>query len=241
MTPERFKKITRILSQRQHNLTLVLDEVHKGRNLSAIMRSADAHGIDKMHCIKPDAGFKHYRGTALGSHKWVQVSLHDRAITLLNQLKANGYQIVATSLSARSRDYRDIDYTVATAIVLGTENNGVSDSVLHQVDHVIAIPMVGMAESLNVSVACGIILAEAQRQRSVAGMYASRQLPEDDYKQRLFQWCYPELAQYCDQRGFSYPELDEEGAIINGVQWYEDKKNQVSGGEHLDKTIRNKL
>ena len=89
--------------------------------------------------------------------------------------------------------------------------------------------MVGMTESLNVSVACGIVLAEAQRQRHFAGLYDSRQLPDKLYKKRLFQWCYPDLAKYCDERGFNYPNLDEEGTIINGPQWYEDKKTRCLG------------
>lgn len=241
MTPKRFKKITEALDKRQNSVTLVLDMVHKGRNLSAIMRSADAYGIDKVHCVEPKEGFKHYRGTALGSHKWVQVERYESIQQPLTTLKANGYQIIATHLSESSYDYRQIDYTQPTAVILGTENSGVSDVALESIDRCITIPMVGMADSFNVSVACGIILAEIYQQRHRAGLYNTRQLSDDEYRKRLFQWCYPDLALFCDERGYQYPNLDEKGSIVNGPEWYTHKKNQASGGERLDKTIRSKL
>ena len=75
MTPERFSKIQRVLSKRQPDLTVITDEVHKGRNLSAIVRTCDAVGITEFNSVIPGAGFRPYRGTTLGSDKWVNVHL----------------------------------------------------------------------------------------------------------------------------------------------------------------------
>ena len=81
--------------------------------------------------------------------------------------------------------------------------------------------MMGMVESYNVSVACAIILAEAQRQRDQAGLYGTTRLNPDLYQYRLFRWCQPIVAKFCDERGLAYPELDQEGEIINPSAWYQ--------------------
>lgn len=225
MTPERYQKIVSVLDNRQSDLTLLLDEVHKGRNLSAIVRSADANGIDTVHSVNPKAGFQHYRGTALGSHKWVDVLHYDEVEDAALQLKQNGFQLVAAHLSESAVDYREIDYTVPTAFILGTEKQGVSDTAVQLADHHAIIPMKGMVASLNVSVASGILLAEVQRQREASSTYMPQPLPEDLYRYRLFRWCQPTLAEFCDARNIPYPELDEEGEVIDGPAW----RRSVSG------------
>lgn len=228
MTPKRFKKIESVLKQRQWDLRIILDEVHKGRNLSAILRSADAHGIDTVHCVVPEAGFQYYRGTALGSHKWVNVERHKAILEPITELKQAGYQIIAAHLDDESLDYRQVDYTLPTALVMGKENEGIRDTTAQYIDQTITIPMRGMVESYNVSVACAIILAEAHYQRSKANMYKSRQLPEEVYSRRLFQWCYPDLREFCDQRGYNYPSLNDQGELIDGPGWYKSQANMIN-------------
>ncbi len=220
MTPERFATIQRVLNSRQTDFTVITDEVHKGRNLSAIVRTCDAVGIGEFHCVVPEAGFRPYRGTALGSHKWVETRLHDSIENGIAHLKAQGMKIVAANLSDRAVPYHDVDYTVPTAILMGTEKEGVSSKALELCDEEVIVPMCGMVESYNVSVACAIILVEAQRQRRLAGMYDECSLNRDDYERKLFQWCQPMLTEYCDERGLEYPELDAEGDLKNPSQWY---------------------
>lgn len=228
MTPERYQKIVDVLNHRQHDLTLLLDEVHKGRNLSAIIRSADAHGIDTVHSVNPRAGFQHYRGTALGSHKWVDVKRYDRVEEAAYLLKNQGFQLVAAHLSDTAIHYRDIDYTVPTAIILGTEKQGVSDAAVQLADHHAIIPMRGMVASFNVSVACGILLAEIQHQRETSQSYQHQRLPQALYQQRLFHWCQPTLAEFCDARQLPYPPLDSEGEVIDGATWYRSTREHES-------------
>lgn len=220
MTPERYQRILDVLNKRQADLTVITDEVHKGRNISAIIRTCDAVGIDTIHTVIPKAGFQHYRGTALGSEKWVEVELYDTSLNAISHVQQRGFQVVAAHLSDTAMDYRDIDYTQPTALLLGTEKQGVSEEALALVDQHITIPMQGMVCSFNVSVACAIIMAEARHQREQAGLYQRRSLPDDLYQQRLFCWCHPVLAEYCHQHNLDYPPLDAEGEVIDAPVWY---------------------
>jgi tRNA (guanosine-2'-O-)-methyltransferase len=220
MTPERFQRISAVLKRRQPDLTVITDEVHKGRNLSAIIRSCDAVGVDRVHCVAPEKGFRPYRGTSLGTHKWVEVMLHETVEQPVEQLKTQGFQVVAAHLSDSAVDYRQIDYTRPTALLMGAEREGVSLRASQQATRHIVIPMLGMVESLNVSVACAVILLEAQRQRQLAGMYNTQRLCGDEYQRRFFQWAHPHIAEYCDQRRLPYPPVREDGELQDGSAWY---------------------
>lgn len=226
MTPERFEKLKRVLHQRQPDLTVITDEVHKGRNLSAIMRVCDAVGISELHCVQPKLGFRAFRGTALGTQKWVDFKLYDSIEEGISLLKSKGFKIVAANLGEQSVEYTKVDYTVPTALLMGTEKQGVSDEALAMADEQVIIPMAGMVESYNVSAACAIILQEARRQRESEGMYQVSRLPPDVYGSTLFRWCQPDLAEYCDERGLSYPDLDDEGDVLNPSSWYEAIKSE---------------
>ncbi|MGH1438863.1 MAG: tRNA (guanosine(18)-2'-O)-methyltransferase TrmH [Cellvibrionaceae bacterium] len=220
MTPECYSRITQVLNQRQPDLTVITDEVHKGRNISAIMRTCDAVGIDTMHVVRPKAGYRHYNGTALGSHKWVDTELHDSVSDAITGLQEQSFQVVVAHLSDSAFDYQDIDYTKATALLVGTENHGPSEDALALADAQITIPMVGMVGSYNVSVASAIILSEAYRQRKLAGLYDLVRLPKEVYQNRLFRWCHPVVADYCQKSNLAYPPLDEEGEIVDAPDWY---------------------
>jgi tRNA (guanosine-2'-O-)-methyltransferase len=153
MTPERFKKSVTVLNQRQPDLTVVTDEVHKSQNISAIIRTCDAVGIMELHSVYDADTFKAHTGTTLGTHKWVKTNVYPTINTPLVNLKNDIYQIVAADISSLTVDYRDIDYTRPTALLLGAEKFGLSKAARKHVDQFISIPMQGMVESFNVSVA----------------------------------------------------------------------------------------
>ena len=220
MTPERFERIVQVLKRRQPDLTVITDEVHKGRNLSAMLRSCDAVGVDEIHCVIPRNGFRAYRGTASGSQKWVSVVHHEQVEDPVIALRGQGFQVVAAHLSEQAVDYRQIDYTQPTAILMGAERDGLSEVAGNLATQHIIIPMLGMSESLNVSVACAAILLEAQRQRELAGMYNEQRLTPQQFASRLFQWAHPTVAEYCDQRRLTYPSLREDGELADGPGWY---------------------
>ncbi len=219
MTPERANKIKRVLNARQPDLTVLLDEVHKGRNLAAIVRSCDATGIGTVHSVIPQDGYRAFKRTASGSHQWVDVVKHSTAEQAVATLHEQGFQLVAAHPSDTSIDYREVDYTKPTAVVMGAELEGVSNTLLEKADKHITVPMVGMVASLNVSVATAIILAEAYNQRYKAGLYQQVRLAEEEYQRLFFKWAYPRFATFCEQKKVAYPSVDEAGYIVETPQW----------------------
>ena len=215
MTPERFQKIKDILNKRQPDLTVVLDNVHKPHNLAAIIRSCDAVGISDIYGIssneqKVGINLK----SASGSNHWVNLHIHHSVPNVISELKQSGFSIYAANGSAKAIDYRKVDYTKPSVIVLGAELDGISPETLDVVDEEIKIPMQGMVESLNVSVANAVILFEAQRQRLQAGLYEKCRLDKNTVEKLLFEFSYPEAAKVYQSKGDPYPELDTEGQII---------------------------
>ncbi|MBM7422928.1 tRNA (guanosine(18)-2'-O)-methyltransferase TrmH [Spongiibacter marinus] len=221
MTPERYQRLRAVLDRRQPDLTVITDNVHKGRNLSAIVRTADAAGIAEMHAVIDDKDYKAFRGTAMGSHSWVAVRRHRDIAALITGLQGDGYQVLAAHLDADSVDYRQPDYTRPTAILLGAEKRGVSAEACALADAHITIPMMGMVQSYNVSVAAGIILSEAQYQRDQQGLYDRPRLDEQTYRQTLFEWAHPQVRDFCRENGLDYPALrEQDGEIAEPAQWY---------------------
>ncbi len=219
MTPERYAKMVSVLNRRQPDLTVITDKVHKGRNLSAIVRTCDAVGIDTVHSVVEAGHYRTYRGTASGSHKWVETKRYDDLSSPVHHLKNKGFQIIAAHVGDAVKDYREIDYSLPTALLLGTERFGLDEQALEMADQHITIPMLGMVDSYNVSVACAIILSEAQRQRTVRGFYNARRLSDEDYQRRFFQWAHPKVANYCHKHGYAYPEVNQFGEIIEPSAW----------------------
>ena len=213
MGPKRFKSIISVLQRRQRSLTVIADKVHKGRNLAAILRSCDAVGIQQVHNVLSDDTYRSFSGTSASAQKWVTVEHHQNIETPLKRLKAEGFQLVAANLYRDAIDYRDIDFTRPTGIVMGAEVEGVSDFAAEFVDHNIILPMHGMVESYNVSVACALILNEAMRQREAAGFYERGELSKKEYDRLLFEWGYPRMAEILQKTGQPYPVLDENGQL----------------------------
>ena len=214
MTDQRRQKIDSVLSQRQPDLTVLAERLHKPRNFSAIVRTCDAIGINQVHAVPGDEGLAIHWNTSQGAEKWVKVEPHADLATACAHLRQQGFQLVAAHLSAEAKDYRELDYTRPTALVVGTELFGVSEQALSLSDTQVMIPMKGMTQSLNVSVACAIVLYEAMRQREAAGLYGERHLAAEIRDRQRFQWLHPAVTRFCDERGLDYPELDEEGNVI---------------------------
>ena len=209
--------VDRVLRQRQPDLTVLAERLHKPRNFSAVIRTCDAVGIGEVHAVLPEGTPTRHWHTSQGAEKWVRVRTHASTSDAVDVLRAQGLQLVAAHLSEAGEDFREVDYTRPTALLLGTETFGVSEQALGFVDRQVVIPMLGMAQSLNVSVACALVLYEAQRQRAAAGLYDQRRLPDHEWKRLRFEWLHPKLAAFCRERGIEYPELDEDGELLGEV------------------------
>src|SRR5210317_1411994 len=176
MTDQRRQRIEAVLANRQPDLTVLAEHLHKPRNLSAIVRTCDAVGINEVHAVPGEEGLAIHWKTSQGAEKWMKVRAHEDLSSACSFLRSSGFQLVAAHLSESAADYRDLDYTVPTALVVGTELFGVSEQALALADQQVRIPMKGMTQSLNVSVACAVVLYEAMRQREIAGMYGRLRL-----------------------------------------------------------------
>ncbi len=197
-----------------------MDEVHKPHNLAAIVRTCDAIGIGEVHAVYPQSVLRECHGTAMGSNRWVTTHTHQHLASGVEQLKSEGKQVLAAHFSDRAVDFRTIDYTKPTAVLVGSEKFGVSSQAAELADQHVLIPMLGMVQSLNVSVATAIILYEAQRQREQAGMYDARQL-SDEYCEKLrFEWLHPQVKAFCDKHQIRTPKIDEQGEIVDD-EWHQ--------------------
>ncbi|ATZ73432.1 tRNA (guanosine(18)-2'-O)-methyltransferase TrmH [Idiomarina sp. X4] len=226
MSPERYLRINQMLDKRQPDLTVIMENVHKNHNLSAVVRSADAVGVHEMHAVWLTKKARLSGGTALGSQNWVKIHNHRSMDDAISTVREQGMQVVVTHLSEHSVDFRDIDYTKPTAILLGQEKYGVTERALAQADHHVMIPMVGMVQSLNVSVAGAVMFYEAQRQRELAGMYQSPQMSAQERHRVLFEGGHPIYAKACKRKGIAYPELDESGQIMADDTWWQSMREK---------------
>ncbi|RIH83977.1 tRNA (guanosine(18)-2'-O)-methyltransferase [Calidithermus roseus] len=202
VTPEREHKLRTVLSRRQPDLTVLMEQVNKPHNLSAILRTCDAVGVLEVHAIPPQKGLpvleeaeagkiRTYNDTSGSAAKWVGLRVHPDVPSAFAYLKGQGFRIYATRLSEQATDYRAVDYTQPTCILLGAEKWGVSEEAAALADGHIVIPMLGMVQSLNVSVAAAVILFEAQRQRLEAGLYERPRLSPQQYQAVWEAWSDP--------------------------------------------------
>ena len=188
-TEKRLERIRYVLEHRQKDLTLVLANIHDPHNVSAIFRSCDAFGVSAVHLYYTNTAFpilgKKTSGSAM---KWVGRQRHTDAKCMVDGFRANGYQVLATGLNAQARPLIDFDLTRPTAIIFGNEHRGVDPELQELVPDEVYIPMQGMVQSLNVSVAAAVTLYEAWRQRQAAGMYDSPSYPSEELARLSEEW-----------------------------------------------------
>jgi tRNA (guanosine-2'-O-)-methyltransferase len=214
LNPKRFRRIRRILTRRQPDLTVLMEQVNKTHNFSAILRNCDAVGILEAHAVLPEKGVGLSDHTSAGTGKWIRVHRHRTVSEAADLLHGSGFRILAAHPSEGAVDFRRADYTRKVAIMVGAELEGISPKGLAVADERIVIPMAGMARSLNVSVATALVLYEAFRQRDAAGMYEESRLPPERFRRILFEWTHPDLAEFFRRRGHPYPAMSEEGEAL---------------------------
>lgn len=189
ITERRKKRIDYVLEKRQKDLTLVMDNIWDPHNVSAVLRSCDAFGVAGVHLYYtdstwPDLGKK----SSASAKKWVPRTRHIDAGEMVDTLKGQGMQILRTGFSETARPVMDFDFTRPTAIILSNEHRGTAPELAELVPDEIYIPMQGMVQSFNVSVAAAIILYEAFTQRQAAGQYDTPTYSEDELEQLKNEW-----------------------------------------------------
>lgn len=194
MTPERTERLTNVLSKRQPGLTIVLENVSDPHNISAVMRTCDAVGVQDVYILNTKIGLHEMWSAKASSSaaKWLTVHQFTNAIECFAELRKNFSKIYTTHLSTGAIDLYDINLTETVALVFGNEHSGVSEEIIDLADGNFIIPQVGIIKSLNISVACAVSLYEAYRQKKNAGHFDNVKLTEKAYNTLKTQWGFIE-------------------------------------------------
>jgi tRNA (guanosine-2'-O-)-methyltransferase len=188
-TAQRRQKLISVLSHRQPDLVVVLENVHDPHNVSAVLRTCDAVGVLEVHLVytvEPFPEISHR--TSASAYKWLLLRRHRDIPSCYAALRAGGCRIWATALTPEAHNVYLLDLTQPIAIVFGNEHRGVTPEARQLADGTCFIPQVGMVQSLNISVACAVILYEAFRQRWQAGLYERPRLQPERFEQLLWEW-----------------------------------------------------
>jgi tRNA (guanosine-2'-O-)-methyltransferase len=187
MTPERHEKLTRVLSNRQADFTVVLENVFDPHNISAVMRTCDAVGVQEIFILNTKIP-RHKKFGARSSSsaaKWLTVHPFEDASACFQAIRQRYDRILTTHLGESSVGLYELDLTLPTALVFGNEHSGVSDEIRTLADGNFLIPQVGIIQSLNISVACAVTLYEAYRQKENAGHYQRADL-QSSFKEQIW-------------------------------------------------------
>ncbi len=186
VTERRQERFREILNDRTNHFTVVTEDIYQMHNASAVMRSCDVFGLQNMHVVEERLGKKMDREIAMGAQKWVTLTRHNSMQKCMNNLKNDGYQIVATTPHENGKVLSNFDYTKKSAFFFGKENVGLSDTVLERADSFLKIPMYGFSESLNISVSAAIILQHAVSELRKSDV--KWQLSEEEKLKLELQW-----------------------------------------------------
>ena len=194
MTPERSQKLVNVLNKRQNDITVVLENVFDPHNISAVMRTCDAVGIQDIYILN-DKIPPHKKWGAKSSSsaaKWLSVHQFTDAKQCFTALRQKYSKILTTHLSTDAISLHDINFTDSIALVFGNEHSGVSDEIRAMADGNFIIPQVGIIQSLNISVACAVSLYEAFRQKKLAGHYDHPRLATTETNTLMKEWGFLE-------------------------------------------------
>ncbi len=190
MTPERTSKLTTVLSKRQPDLTVVLENVFDPHNISAVMRTCDAVGVQEVYVLNTKIP-RHKKWGAKSSSsaaKWLTVHQFENTDECFAALRQRYSSIFTTHLASDSVSLYEMDLTLPTALIFGNEHSGVSDEARALADGNFLIPQVGIIRSLNISVACAVSLYEGLRQKERAGHYNRNDMDHVMKKELLAAW-----------------------------------------------------
>ncbi len=190
MTPERRERLLSVLRKRQPDLTVVLENVFDPHNISAVMRTCDAVGIQEIYVLTNKIP-RHKKWGARSSSsaaKWLTVHQFESAEECFAALRKKYKKIYTTHLSSDAVSLHEIDFTESVALVFGNEHAGVSEEIIAMADGNFIIPQMGIIQSLNISVACAVSIYEAMRQKKNAGHYDKQRLDDGTFNTLLDEW-----------------------------------------------------
>ena len=194
MTPERFERLTAVLNKRQPDLTVVLENVFDPHNISAVMRTCDAVGIQEIYILNTSIP-RHKKWGAKSSSsaaKWLTIHQFTNTEECFVALRTKYNKIYTTHLAADAVSLHELDLTESVALVFGNEHSGVTEEAIQRADGNFIIPQVGIIKSLNISVACAVSVYEAYRQKVNAGHYSQIKLATEQLSTLRNEWGFLE-------------------------------------------------
>jgi tRNA (guanosine-2'-O-)-methyltransferase len=192
MTPQRTEKLRSVLNKRQPDLTVVLENVFDPHNISAVMRTCDAVGVEEIYILNTKIPRHKKWGPRSSSSaaKWLTIHQYENAGECFSSLRKRYSSILTTHLGSDAVSLHQLNFTKSIALVFGNEHSGVSEEIRAMADGNFLIPQAGIIQSLNISVACAVTLYEAYRQKELAGHYDKRRLDEARYDELLKEWSF---------------------------------------------------
>ena len=194
LLPERLERLKEVLANRVVSVTLVLENLHKDLNISAILRTCEFFGIQDIHVVPQPGEGKIFRTLTQGCHKWLSIHQHEDVSTCLKILKKKGFRILAGAFGEDALPLVQTDFSGRVALVFSNELEGANPEVLGQVDGLFVIPMSGFSQSLNVSVAAGIAIHHVLRYKMEKGEALER-IPSDEAGRILGEWVKKSVKQ----------------------------------------------
>ena len=179
------------IQQRTKHITVVLENIFQGRNISASIRSADCFGVQDVHVIENDNIFNDDSEVSMGADKWVTTTIYnqeeDNTAKAIKKLKEEGYQVIAATPHNTDCDLYDIEISEQKiALIFGAEVRGCSEQTLKLADKRMRIPMYGFTESFNISVSVSLSLQHlTYKMRNSA---VNWKMSQDQQDETLLQW-----------------------------------------------------
>lgn len=194
LTEHRLQRFAEVLQQRTMHFTVATEDVYQLHNTSAVMRSCDVFGIQELNIVE-EVNSKRIDGEiAMGAQKWVDLNRYHTTKSCIADLKAKGYQIVATTPHTDDCDLYDFDITNKSCFFFGRETEGLSQQVIDNADCFLKIPMAGFTESLNISVSAAIILQHVTSKLKKSDI--AWQLSEEELVKKRFDWIKKTIKDY---------------------------------------------
>jgi tRNA (guanosine-2'-O-)-methyltransferase len=190
--PERLMRLYQVLNQRTRYISVLLEAVDDGHNQAAVLRTADAFGVQNISVVAGNKPFEPSKNVTQGAHKWLTVRQKPNLQTAITDLKSEGYQIYATYLGDGAVPIDEIDLSKPTVLIFGNEHQGISEEAANLADGKFYIPMYGFVQSFNISVAAALTLQEVTKRAREAAK--ERYFLTDKEKRELFlEWILKSL------------------------------------------------
>ncbi|MFB6340704.1 TrmH family RNA methyltransferase [Saccharicrinis sp. FJH62] len=191
LTEDRNAAIDRVLTERTRYITVVLEDIFQSQNASAVLRTCDCFGIQDVHIIENYNDYDVNPDVALGSDKWLTMHKYndqtENTSEALKHLKQNGYRVIATSPHTDDILLNDFNLEDGKfALVFGTEQSGISETVEEYADAFLRIPMYGFTESYNISVSAAICLHDLVKRLKNSSI--AWQLSNEEHNALRYEW-----------------------------------------------------